>query len=255
MRAAGVAVDLLGDLTLRGADHRPPHDAAVHCWAAALRATADEAVVLGDKSKPEDYLDINAGHVVDTAQLRCGTGGGDLMVETKVWYSLVACGTAPAPGCAYHGTTHGFGNQEARAIRTVAGVRERAGDRAWDARAAVGRVAAHVGHYDDGVRNKGNELVITLQDEFSGLAPGGDRFLRRLADRVGDDTSRQDATAYVDGDWAAATFVPHHGQLLSIAVAMGTARRCLKYVDQLRTQTRRAAAERAGAARRTRRAA
>ena len=59
----------------------------------------------------------------------------------------------------------------------------------------------------------------------------------------------------MDGDWAAATFVPHDGQLLSIAVAMGNARRCLKYIDQLRTQTRRVGAERAGAARRTRHAA
>ena len=65
-----------------------------------------------------------------------------------------------------------------------------------------------------------HELVIALQDEFSGVAPGGDRFLRRLADHVGDDSPRQDATAYVDGDWAAATFVPYYmyGQLLSIAV-------------------------------------
>ena len=91
-----------------------------------------------------------------------------------------------------------------------------------------------------------NNQWVTASASSAGLA---------LADRVGDDAARQDATAYVDGDWAAATFVPHYGQLLSLAVVTGNARRCLKYADQLRTQARRATAERAGTARRTRRAA
>ena len=69
-----------------------------------LRATADEPVIMGDKARPEDYLDINDGHVVDAAQLRCGVGGGDLMLENKCWYSLVARGSGPDPGCAFHGS-------------------------------------------------------------------------------------------------------------------------------------------------------
>ena len=179
---------------------------------------------MGDKARPEDYLDINDGHVVDAAQLRCGVGGGDLMLENKCWYSLVARGSGPDPGCAFHGATHGFGNQEARAIRTVIGVRARDGQRPWCPTAGHGRVKEHKGHYHDGVHAKGNEIVLTLQDEFGGMAPGGVALMHRLAERVGEDSLREDGTAYVDGDWAAATFAAHW--LGHEAVPRGGRRQC-----------------------------
>ena len=65
------------------------------------------------------------------------------------------------------------------------------------------------GHYQyhDGVHAKGNEIVLTLQDEFGGMAPGGVALMHRLAERVGEDSPREDGTAYVlrrrPGDWAA----------------------------------------------------
>ena len=61
--------------------------------------------------------------------------------------------------------------------------------------------------------------------------------------------------AYLTDRCSLSFLLPHYGQLLSLAVVTGNARRCLKYADQLRTQARRATAERAGTARRTRRAA
>ena len=90
-----------------------------------------------------------------------------------------------------------------------------------------------------------HEIVLTLQDEFGGVAPGGEAFMHRLAERVSAEAPREDGTAYVDGDWAAATFTDHWGMMLSLAVIRANARRGLRYLDKLRGEARRVAAARA----------
>ena len=127
------------------------------------------------------------------------------------------------------------------------GVRARGGQRPWCPTAGHGKVKQHRGHYHDGVHAKGNEIVLTLQDEFGGMAPGGCTFMHQLAERVGEDAPREDGTAYVDGDWAAATFTAHWDMKLSLAVVLANVRRALRYLDKLRGEARRVAAGRATA--------
>ena len=132
-----------------------------------------------------------------------------------------------------------------RFILILIGVCARDGQRPWCPIAGHGRVKEHKGHYHDGVHAKGNEIVLALQDEFGGMAPGGVALMHRLAERVGEDSPREDGTAYVDGDWAAATFAAHWGMKLSLAVVVANARRALRHLDKLRGEARRVVAGRA----------
>ena len=76
-------------------DKSKPHDAALRVWHDATQATANHAVILGDKERPELYELYNVGCVVDLAEEQMGAGGGDLCVELKAYTPLVAASASP----------------------------------------------------------------------------------------------------------------------------------------------------------------
>ena len=93
----------------------------------------------------------------------------------------------------------------------------------------------HKGQYHDGIHEKRNEVVLTLQDGlWSGLACGGVAHLHMLRERVGKDSGRRDGTEYAIGDWEGDEFMPHYTQLLSVAVIRANAQRGLKKTRALR---------------------
>ena len=83
MRAKGVACGDLGDEFSAAGDRRPPHDDSLRVWHDLAQASATSPVTLGDKERPEDYLDFNDGHVLDLGEAWQGKGGVDRVVEWK----------------------------------------------------------------------------------------------------------------------------------------------------------------------------
>ena len=132
LRRDGVPVDYLGDyFSLTKGDRRPPHDDALRVWHDMAQASASSAVIMGDKSKPEDYRWANAGHVLDLGEPRCGKGGMDRVIELKVYNSLVPSDASPDTDCTLRGDTHAFGNTEESLIRVNKGVKARRGAHRW----------------------------------------------------------------------------------------------------------------------------
>jgi hypothetical protein len=146
LRRDGVPCDHLGDyFTITKGDRRAPHDEALRVWHDLAQVSASSAVIMGDKSKPEDYRWANRGHVLDLGEPRHqGAGGTDCVIELKVYNGHVPCDASPDPGCTLRGDTHAFGNTEESLIRVNKGVKARNGDSPWSNVDGVGRVWQHM---------------------------------------------------------------------------------------------------------------
>ena len=229
--------DPLGN-TLTGADETDksaPHHGGLTQLAAAHRATSVQPVVLGDKENPDVYTMYDANTTIDLAEGGEGESGGDLMVEFKAWADSQKGNPGRDHETTYRGSTHPFGNTEERAIRMVVGVRARAGEERWCNATGTGAVADKEGDYDDGVRVKGNTLVLYLTNLLGGHAPGAVKHLMWLRARA----KVVDRTHYES--WAASTFLTYWTQRISAAIAMGDARRCLRQRPRLERMALRAA--------------
>ena len=171
---------------------------------------------------------------MDLGEERMGAGGGDQVVEVKVWNSIRRAGDA-APGPTVHrGATHAFGNTEECALYQNLGVAARDGDAAWSNVVGAGKVKAHKGFYDDALTAKGNTVNVRLHNIFGGLAPGAMRDLRDLGRRDTDD--RTDYHVRPDLTFAGhAPYVCHWGQRLGLSVVEADAQRCLARIDKLRS--------------------
>ena len=96
-------------------------------------------MVIGDKSKPEDYRWANNGHVLDLGEPRRGKGGTDRIIEVKVYNSLVPGDATPDTDCSLRGDTHTFCNTEEYLIRQNKGVKARQGTEPWSNSDGTGR--------------------------------------------------------------------------------------------------------------------
>jgi len=239
-RRRGVPIDYLGDHFTSKGDRKVPHDDSMRVWHDMAQASATTAVVMGDKSKPEEYAMYNRGHTLDLGEPRQGKGGCDRVIELKAYNGLVAADASPPPGCTLRGDTHAFGNTEESLIRANKGVRARGGAGRWSSASGTGRVEAHQGAYHDAIYVKRNEFWLVIMNVFGGLNAEGVRLFKLYKDRA----KRLDRTEYVASDSAARKFAPHWAQLLSAAIVTGDARRSLRAVDKVRDDCVRADAGR-----------
>ena len=245
LRRDGVPVDYLGDyFSITKGDRRPPHDDALRVWHDLAQASATSAVVMGDKSKPEDYRWANNGHVLDLGEPRRGKGGTDRIMELKVYNSLVPSDATPDTSCSLRGDTHAFGNTEEYLIRQNKGVKARQGERSWSNADGAGHVALHKGCYDDAIYVKRNEMWLVIHNVFSGLNKEGVKLFNLYRARAKHGTDRTDYVANDKGAYDVHSFAPHWAQLLSAAIVKGDARRALHAVDRCRDDCLRSSARR-----------
>ena len=241
MRAEGVVCGDLGDEFLAAGDRRPPHDDSLRVWHDMAQASATSPVTLGDKERPEDYLDFNDGHVLDMGETRQGKGGVDRVVEWKAYSPLVQVSTSPPMDTSYRGSTHAFGNTEEHLRRANIGVKAQEGDQRWDNAKGTGKVRAHKGLYHDAIHVKRNEFWLAIAEIFGGLNKVARRLFKLYKERARHGVDR---TQYVASDSGASHFGAHWSQLLSAAIVIGDARRSLRAVDMKRRACAAAAAAR-----------
>ena len=168
-RSAGDPVDHLGDWVLARADRKVPHDSALRVWHDMAQASATSAVVMGDKTKAEDYEWANAGHTLDLGEPRQGKGGSDRVIELKAYNDLVPAGSSAPGACSYRGGTHPFGNTEERLIWANRGVRARVGHQKWSNATGGGQVDAKRGEYYDAIYVKRHEFWLVVMNLFGGI--------------------------------------------------------------------------------------
>ena len=174
-----------------------------------------------------------------------------LSSSVKVYNGLVPCDASPDPGCTLRGDTHAFGNTEESLIHVNKGVKARNCDSPWSNVDGVGRMAAHVGCYNDAINVKRNEMWLVIHNLLGGINSEGAKLFNLYRSRAKRGTDRTDYM-YVASDAGAhdkQAFAPHGAQLLSAAIIKGDARRSLRAVDKCREECLQAAASRhAGAA-------
>ena len=192
------------------------------------QASATSAVVMGDKSKAEDYVWANAGHTLDLGEPRQGKGGSDRVIELKAYNDLVPIGSSAPGACSQRGSTHSFGNTEERLIWANRGVRARMGAQKWSNATGGGHVDAKQGEYHDAIFVKRHEFWLVVMNLFGGINVEARKLFKLYTDRA----RRLDRTEYVAGDFSARTFAPHWAQLLSAALVIGDAHRALHAVEQ-----------------------
>lgn len=117
-------------------------------------------------------------------------------------------------------------------MRLNRGVRARPGGARWSNAAGHGKVAAHVGCYDNAIRVKQNEFWLVIHEPSSGLNPDGVKLFAAYTARA---KRKPDRTEYIATDSGAQKFAPHWAQLLSAAIVQADASRSLRAVDQART--------------------
>ena len=234
----------VGDyFTAKGA-RGAPHDAALIVWHDIAQASATSAVIIGDKTKPEEYKWANSGHVLDLGEPRQGKGGTDRIIELKAYNSLVSIDASPDPSCSFKGDTHAFGNTEEALIRRNVGVVARTGLTPWSNSTGVGVVRAHDGAYHDAIHTKRNEFWLVIHNIFGGLNPVGVKLFQQYAERAKHGDDRTDYAISDSNASSTAHFAPHWSQLLSSAVVTADARRSLRAVDACRDACMRASTRR-----------
>ena len=124
-----------------------------------------------------------------------GDGGGDTVVEVKVYKGAPRVHQSPAPGTVFRGDTHAFGNTEEALLVENRGRAAREGDAAWDHSAGTGSTAAVRGKYHDAIHVKHNTFHLALSNHLGGLAPGSIKLLKHLERRARD--SHVDRTEYM----------------------------------------------------------
>ena len=214
----------------------------------AFQAVTTTHVIMGDKEDPDTYAIFNepsgGGTIVDLAETHTGDGGGDTVVEMKVYKGAPRIGQSPAPGTVFRGDTHAFGNTEEMLLVENRGRAARAGDHAWDHSTGSGSAAAVRGKYHDALHVKHNTLHLALANHLGGLAPGSLMLLKHLERRARD--SHVDRTEYASP--ADTSFTVHWGRRIANAVVQGDADRSLRRLRTLRTQAFNAARQRAATA-------
>ena len=225
----GLAVDRRGHLYANGVDHTARHNGVMRRTAKMLGAVAIGQVVLGDKSKEEATAELNAGHVVDVAELEGDEdSGGDSLVEIKVPSPTTKAwsrgrGKADTGGCAASvGHLYAFGNTEEALTRTILGVRARGRKRDGPFNHATGRgwVKAHAGDYYDAIVKKKSAVTPFIVETSGALAPRAVGYVSRLSRRARGPGAR-DGTKYGRSRTSARSFFVHHSQQLSSAAAIG----------------------------------
>jgi hypothetical protein len=157
---------------------------------------------------------------------------------------IVPCDASPDPGCTLRGDTHAFGNTEESLIRVNKGVKARNGDSPWSNVDGVGRVAAHVGCYNDAINVKRNEMWLVIHNLLGAINSEGGELFNLYRSRAKRGTDRTDYVASDAGAHDKQAFAPHWAQLLSAAIIKGDARRSLRAVDKCREECLQAAASR-----------
>ena len=169
----GNMLDCKGDAITLEAVRGVPHDMSLEVWYDAAQATATGPVIMGDKSKADDYKIYSARKVPDIIEPRKVHGGRDLLQEKKCYNPIVLIGASN--GAPLRGATHGFGNTEESIFLKNYGRGD--GD----------------GEYHDALHVKRNELDLTIHEIFGGFNHGACGRLDRLARR----SKRIDHTEYV----------------------------------------------------------
>ena len=231
MGEEGIAVDNFGDYFTTHGDKSAPHDAAVRVWHDMAQASATSDVVMGDKQKPEDYLDFNSGHVLDIGEPRQGKGGGHRIIEVKCFNQLVRRSAAGPTTAA--GATYAFGGCEELLIWQNKGVAAREGSRPWNSAVGDGRVEEHHGCYRDAIHTKRAEFWLAIHSPNGAMNREACKLFNLYKQRAR--TAKIDRTEYVmaEGELSKRNnFATHWGQRLSAAVVEADAIRALACVDK-----------------------
>jgi hypothetical protein len=215
----GVPYDPLGDTLLndKRTDKSAPHNAALRKVHDAVQSTTTAAVIMGDKTSPDLYKDIDAGHVPDIAERGAGHGGGDLIIEIKAYSGVTLAPPSP------HGASIGFGGVEEHLLRKVLGVEAREGP-AWDDSTGRGGLARVKADYDDSIHARHATVALFILNHFGGVNPTGVRLMHRLKART-TGTHAIDRTDYVQGGPTA--WLPHWMERVAVATVKADARRAL----------------------------
>jgi hypothetical protein len=211
------------------------HNAVLACWATAIRAASTTSVVQGDKGNgkhhgsssaeaKQRYAHFNASHVPDLIWLSASPSGSHLLFEVKV-YTPFLTSTALGHGSRRNGgapsTSEGhhlaFGNTEEALLRTILGTRQRGqpSEPPLDHSTGYGYVAAHSGHYADGIA-KGNDAIPLISETLGGINRTAASTLHRLHALTAP-TAANDGTKYGISRSATTSFHAHHLRLISLA--------------------------------------
>ena len=111
-----------------------------------------------------------------------------------------------------------FGNTEEKLLYQILGApqRGRPTQPPLDHTTGDGYVAAHPGHYADGLA-KGHQVVPLISETLGGITPSAVRALRRLHTAASPETHR-DGTVYGLARSATHSFFAHHLRLISLAI-------------------------------------
>jgi hypothetical protein len=240
LAAAGTPVttaERLGDafINAKSSGKARRHNAVLACWATAIRAASTTSVIQGDKGNGQHhgsssaeakqrYAHFNAGHVPDLIWLSASPSGSHVLFEVKVYTPFLA-NTALGHGSQRNGgapsTTEGhhlaFGNTEEALLRLILGTRQRGQptDRPLDHSTGYGYVAAHSGHYADGIA-KGNDAIPLISETLGGINRTAVNTLHRLHALTAPASAR-DGTQYGISRSATTSFHAHHLRLISLA--------------------------------------
>ena len=229
--AAGEEADYKGDGMANKGEFNRRHNATNRATYDYVRAAATGPVILGDKEKPHLTEALNAGHVVDLAEI-CGNDetGADVLYETKVPMPVQKTrhGGRHRDGSGAPcdvGHLYGFGNTLERYLVMVKGCLQRGGPSSgpYDHTTGKGRVSAAKGDYHDGLFNKRSTVVLNLVEALGGLSPTGASRLWRVARRVQVKGAR-DGTMYGRLRISTKSFVAQHVQRMSRAAVYNDAR-------------------------------